>query len=80
MECHCYLRNVEDLLADGKTPYEKRCGESFKGPIISLGAMVEYYPTSARDQARLHQVGKKVLPGIFLGHALIAGGIWKEIF
>ena len=23
MECHCYLRNVQDLLADGKTPYEK---------------------------------------------------------
>ena len=77
MECHCYLRNVEDLLADGKTPYEKRCGESFKGPIISLGAMVEYYPTSARDQARLHQFGKKVLPSIFPGYALIAGGIWE---
>ena len=22
MECYCYLRNVQDLLADGKTPYE----------------------------------------------------------
>ena len=30
MECHCYLRNVQDLLADGKTPYERRFGEPFK--------------------------------------------------
>ena len=30
-----------------------------------------------RDKARIHQFGKKVLPGICLGYALIAGGIWK---
>ena len=29
MECYCHLRNVQDLLADGKTPYEKRFGEPF---------------------------------------------------
>ena len=23
MECYCYLRNIQDLLSDGKTPYEK---------------------------------------------------------
>ena len=77
MECSCHLRSVQDLLADGKTPYERRFGESFKGPIFPFGASVEYYPMSARDQARLHQCGKKVLPGIFLEFALIAGGIWK---
>ena len=36
-----------------------------------------YHPTSIRDQSRLHQSGKKVSPGIFLGYALIAGGIWE---
>ena len=30
-----------------------------------------------KDQSTIHQFGKKVLPGIFLGHELIAGGIWK---
>ena len=30
-----------------------------------------------KDQSRIHQFGKKVLPGIFLGCALHAGGIWK---
>ena len=39
--------------------------------------MVEYHPTSAKDLSRLHQFGPKVLPGIFLGYALHAGGIWK---
>ena len=34
-------------------------------------------PTSAKDQSRIHQLGKKVLPGLFLGYALYAEGIWK---
>ena len=38
---------------------------------------VEYYPKTAKDQSRIHQFGKKVLPGLFLGYALYAGGIWK---
>ena len=39
--------------------------------------MVEYHPTTAKDQSRIHQFGKKVLPGLFLGDALYAAGIWK---
>ena len=29
MECYTYLRNVTDLLSDGKTPYERRFGKPF---------------------------------------------------
>ena len=68
-----YLRNVTDLLSDGKTPYERRFGQPFKGPIIPFGSLVEYYPKTAKDQSRIHQFGKKVLPGLFLGYALYAG-------
>ena len=39
--------------------------------------MVEYHNISAEDLSRLHQFGSKVLPGIFLGYALHAGGTWK---
>ena len=39
--------------------------------------MVEYHPISAQDLSRLHQFGKKVLPGKFLGYVLHAGRIWK---
>ena len=28
------LRNIQHLLAGGKTPYEMRSGEPFKGPVI----------------------------------------------
>ena len=44
----------------------------FKGPIIPFGSLVEYYPFTAKDQSRIHQFGKKVLPGLFLGYALYA--------
>ena len=49
----------------------------FNGLVIPFGAMVEYHPISAKDQSGLHQFGPKVLPGIFLGYVLYAGGIWK---
>ena len=76
MECYCYLRNVQDLLlTDGKTPYERRFGEPFKGPIIPFGAMVEDHPISAKGQSRL-QFGRSVpwnIPRI-----LIAGRILER--
>ena len=62
MECFSYLRNVTDPSSDGKTPYERRFGEPFNAPIIPFGSLVEYYPISAKDQSRIHQFGKKVLP------------------
>ena len=74
MECCAYLRNIQDLLSDGKIPYGR---QPFKGPIIPFGSLVEYHPISAKDQSRIHLFGKKVLPGLFLGYALYAGGIWK---
>ena len=72
MECYCYLRNIQDLLSDGKTPYERRFGMPFNGPVIPFGAMVEYHPIFAKDISRLHQYGPKVLPDIFLSYVLYA--------
>ena len=60
-----------------ETSIRRRFGNHLKEPIIPFGSLVEYYPISAKDQSRIHQVGKKVLPGLFLGCALYAGGIWK---
>ena len=41
MECYTYLRNVTDLLSDEKTPYERRFGKPFFGPVIPSGATVD---------------------------------------
>ena len=43
MACCCYLRNIQDLLSDGKTPYEQRFGEPFKGSIVPFCSMVDYF-------------------------------------
>ena len=43
MECSFYVRNVQDLLYDGKTSYERRFGQPFKRPIIPFGSLVEYF-------------------------------------
>ena len=71
MECYCHLRNIQDLVSEGKTPNERRFGMPFHGPVIPFGAMIEYHPISAKDLSRLHQFAPKVLPDIFLE------GIWK---
>ena len=59
MECYCYLRNVQDLLSDGTTPYERRFGEPLKGPVNPYGSMIEYLSlVSARDQSKDLQCGR----------------------
>ena len=38
MECYCYLRNVQDLLGDGQTHYERGHNSPFDGPDHSCGS------------------------------------------
>ena len=52
-------------------------GNRLKDRSFRFGSLVEYHPITAKDQSRIHQFGKKVLPGLFLGYALCAGGIGK---
>ena len=74
MECYCYLRNIQDLLSDGKTPYERRFGIPFNGPVIPFGAMVEYHPISAKDLSRLHQLWPKSLARYIPWICVVRGG------
>ena len=80
MECHCYLRNVSRPPGREENSFERRFGQPLEGSTIPFGVVVEDHPQAKRDQARLHQFGKKVLPGILLGYALIAGDYGKETF
>ena len=77
MTCYCFLRNAVDVQRDGTTPYEKRFSISFPGPLIPMGAAVDYKPSSDKDRRRLHEYGQSVLPGIFMGYAQQAGGGWN---
>ena len=55
MKCDTYLRNVTDLLSDGKTPYERRFGQPFKGPIIPFGSLVEYHNCEGQESINLER-------------------------
>ena len=61
----------------GRRPMKDVLGNHLKDLLFHFGSLVEYHPITAKDQSRIHQFGKKVLPGLFLGYALYAGGIWK---
>ena len=64
MECYTYLRNVTDLLSDGKTPYERRFGQPFKGPIIPFGSLVEFTPYNCEGPVKNPSIWKESLTSI----------------
>ena len=72
MGCCCYLQNVQNLLADGKSQNERRSGEFLKEPIVLIDAWVGYVPNSER-QSENSSIWKESITRIFLGYALIAG-------
>ena len=79
MECCCYLRNVQDLLAYGKTPYERRCGESFKRTSYSIRRTSGISPKLRERDTKRESINseRKYFQNCFIGYPLIAGGIWK---
>ena len=80
MECYCYLRNVQDLLADGKTHYGRRFGGPFKGPMILFGAMVEYHPISAKRPVLASSIRQESFARNIPRICVNLEGIWKDIF
>ena len=79
MECFTYLRNVTDLLSDGKTPYERRFGQPFKGPIIPFGSLVEYHPISAKGSVRNPSIWKESLTWIVPRIRSVRGGNFGRV-
>ena len=66
MECNCYLRHVQicDMSKTswqtGKLLVNEEFGESFKGPILPFGALVEYLPNSERErQSEISSIWKE---------------------
>ena len=80
-ECYCCLRNVRDLLADGKTPNESRFGEPFKGPIILFGALVELSSDFCQKlKQEVINVATRYYQESFLAGSWSRGEFGKEIF
>ena len=72
MECYTYLRNVTDLLSDGKTPYERRFGQPFKGPIIPFGSLVS--PDNCEGSVKNPSIWKESLTWIVPRIRSVRGG------
>ena len=64
-----YLMGNHHVKAGSESP--------LKDQWYRLEQLAVNHPISAKDISRLHQFGSKVLPGIFLGYVMYAGGIWK---
>ena len=65
------LRYGTDLLSDGKTPYERRFGQPFKGPIVLFGSLVEYHLVTAKGSVENPWIWKESLYlDCFFGYAL----------
>jgi len=77
MHRYCMLRNIVDTLANGHTAYHNRFGIDFPGPLIPFGAEIRYKPSSPGDKEMVHELGDKMLPGIFMGYDQQAGGGWS---
>ena len=71
----CETSQISGLM--GKHHTRDVLGNHLKDRLIPLGSLVEYHPTTSKDQSIIHRFGKKVSPGLFLGYALHAGRIWK---
>ena len=56
--------NVTDLSSDGKTPYERRYGQLFIGPIIAFGSLVEYHPCHCEGPIKNPSIWKESLTWI----------------
>ena len=74
MECKIYLRSIQDLLSDGKTPYERRFVKPFEGPIIPFGSLVEYYLYNCEGPVKNPSIWKESLTWIVLWIHLVRRG------
>ena len=67
----CETSQIHYLM--GRRPMKDVLGNHLKDQSLPFGSLVEYCPITAKDQSRIHQFGKKILTGLFLGYALYAG-------
>jgi len=82
MRAYCFLHCIVDILvgAPGKesaTAYEQKFGVPCNAPVIPVGAKIRYNPITEDDKAKTHQMGEKLLDGIFVGYHQFAGGAWS---
>ena len=78
MAAFCMLRNVHDILPDGRTAYEKRFNETFRGTIIPFGSAITYRPANPDIIAQMAKMGQKTREALFMGYEQHHGGGYTD--
>ena len=71
------MRNVCDVVREGKTAYQTRHDADFDGKLLPFGCLVHYKPASIREKESLQKFGPRMTQGIFVGYHLHSGGKWS---
>ena len=77
---YAFARNINDIIEKhGKTAYEVRHGNPFRGQKIAFGTYVEWLSSNPEDKLKMHTFDKKTRQGIFMGYWEKPGGIWSGL-
>ncbi len=77
---YCFLHNVSKRPDGDASPWEKRFGEPFTGPLHPFGSEVSYKPAiddGSSNGRKFEPSGKK---GIMMGYFMNPGGKWSKDF
>ena len=73
----CFAHNVVEQ--DGGSPWEKRHGRAFTGPLLPFGCLVDFLPSPVRGEER-HKFQSRAVAGLMLGYHLQPGRRWNHEF
>ena len=79
LNMHAYA-TMQAIFAVSSTPWHKRFGTGFPGPLIFFGCRIDYW-AGIKEQRRLRSLDKfapSSIPGIFMGYHFQPGMKWKK--
>ena len=76
MECFCYLRSIQEKVADRRPPYERRFATQFDGPTILLQAEMFLNLSQRGQKSSSIPLVQRCFQVEIVGYALNTGGGW----
>ena len=73
----CFLRNINDVVNNGKTAYQLRHESDFCGKRLPFGCAVHYKPSAHREVDDIQKFEARTRTGILVGYHLHSGGKWS---
>ncbi len=74
---YCFLHNVTKLPKGGRSPWEKRFGESSTAPAMAFGSEVSYKSAINDSIGPGNKLGPSSKQGVLVGYFMSPGGAWS---